>query len=506
VGAATALTAAAYGCGAGGDANADPATVAPRGSTVYLAATVRPDGDQKQAVDRIGRMVFRVSDPGTRIQQLVDRSFKRNRDTRNVSYADDVEPWLGKRAAVVVVRLAGANRTAAIFAAKDTGEAEELVDRVANEARPRWLERSYRGVDYRFDPSDASGQGVVGDYLVAGDGAAFRAVVDAFKTGQGLTDQATYRGVAAAARGKLGFGYIDLNRTTAGLSARGALPAGLLRSLTGVTTPARPVTLSLSARPDRVTVEAVVRGAKSTAAADGSTRLVGQLPGDSWLALGLPRVGRSLRRALARAGGGAGGALVRTVRRAVRTRTGLDLDRDLLPALGDTAFFARGSSLLSVGAGLVVATPDPAATRRVLGRLRQFVQREAANRGVRTTDASIAGAHGFNVTSPQLPGAVDVVIRGDRLVAAYGEAATREALGATDHLAGAPEYRAAQDSLDGVPPAMFLSFAPVAGLVGTQTGPGAQRASAYLSALRTLAVGSRAEGDRRTGRIVVTVR
>jgi hypothetical protein len=506
-GAAAALAAAAVGCGAGGDENADPARIAPRASALYLMATVRPEGDQARAVDRIGRTVFRVSDPGARLQQLVDRSLQRNRATRNVSYTDDVKRWLGRRAALVVIPAPGAQpATAVIFAAKDTDAASKLVDRVAAEATPRWPRRSYRGVRYRFDPSDASGQGVVGDYLVAGDEAAFRTVVDAFRTGQGLAATPGYRSVARDARGKLGFGYVDVKRAVAALGAGGALTGGLLRSLVGQTTPARLLTLSLSAGADTVTVDTVVRGAGATSPVDRTARLVARLPADAWLALGLPGAGAPLRRAMAKLGGRPGGARTDAVRRAARARSGLDLDRDVLPALGDMAMFARGSAPFTVGAGVVVATRDLAAARRLVAGLRRSIRRAAVGAGARTADASIAGAHGFTVVSRELPGTVYVVARGDRLVAAYGDAATRDALAPASPLAAAPRYRAAQALLDGAPPAVLVDFAPVAALVGSGTGLGAQRASAYLSALGTLALGWRSEGDRRTVRMVVTLR
>lgn len=503
---AATLTVVSAGCGAGGDESADPAKVAPARSAVYVVATMRPDGDQKEAVDQIGRKVFRVSDTGKRLQQLVDRWFNQHRATRNVTYTDDVEPWLGRRAAVAITRLGGGGQTkVAIFAAKDTGKAKRFVDKVGDDASPRWPKRSYRGVDYRFDPSDASGQGVVDDYLVAGDEAALKAVIDAFRNGRGLGDDPRYRNVAAGAEGKLAFGYVDVRAATAGLGTARVLPAGVLQSLAGETSPTQPVTFSLSVRPDRVTVDTVARGVSATRPADRTSPLVARLPGDSWLAVGLARVGQSLHGALRQLGRGATEALIGPLRRTLRTRTGLDLDRDVLAAIGDVALFARGSTLRTVGGGLVVATRDPAAARRLVARLRAVVRREAAH-GARTADASIAGAHGFRVAAGQLPGTVDVVVKGDRLVAAYGDAATREALSATSPLAGAPDYRAAQESLDGAPPAVFVAFAPVAALVGTRTGTGAQQASAYLSALRTLAVGSRAESDRRTSRLVVTLR
>lgn len=501
-GAAAALAATAGGCGARGDENADPARIAPPHSLVYLVATVRPEGEQAQAVERIGRTVFRVSNPGSSLQQLVDRTLLRNRATRNVSYADDVEPWLGRRAAVVVVPAPGARRAmAAIFAAGNTDAAEGLVDRVAREATPRWPRRVYRGVPYRFAPRDASAQGVVGNYLVAGDEAAFRAVVDAFRTGGALAGEPRYRAVAGDARGRLAFGYLDPSR--AGGSPGGGLPAALLDWL-AATRPG-PVTLSVSAAPDRVTVDAAVPGGGLAARSAGVGPLMARLPDDAWLAFELRGVGRSLRLALRRLGP-PGLAARRAIDRAARARTGLDLERDVLPALVDLAFFARGSTASTAGAAAVVATPDPAAARRLVSSLRLAVRHGEAGRDRRTAAVSIAGARGFTVTGPQLPGSLYVVAGGDRVVVARGRAAARASLRPGAGLTHTPQYRAAQASLGGAPPTMLLAFAPVAALVGTSTSPAAQRASAYLTALRALALSWNAAGARRTGRLVVTLR
>ena len=497
--AAVTLATAGAGCGGGGDENADPARIAPPHSVVYLVATVRPEGEQAQAVDRIGRTVFRVSNPGARLQQLVDRALLRNRATRNVSYADDVAPWLGRRVAVVVVPAPGYSRAMAmIFTAGNTDAAGKLVDRVAREATPRWPRRAYRGVHYRLDPADATAQGVVGDYLVAGDEVAFRAVVDAFRTGRGLAREPRYRRVAGDARGKLGFGYLDPTRS--GTPPGGAVLAALLGSVGAAGS--GPVTLSLSAAPDRIRVDVAAPGTGAAPRSDGITPLVARLPGDVWLALGLRGVGRSLRLALDRLGPPRG-ALRRAVDGAVRARTGLDLDRDLVPALGDIAFFVRGSTVSSVGAGVVVATPDPASARRLVARLRRLVRHAA---GGRTATASLAGARGFRASGSHLPGTVYVVASGDRVVAARGVAAARAALAPGAGLARSPQYRAAQASLGGAPPAMLVAFAPVAALVGTSTSPEAQRASAYLTALRTLVLAWAAAGPRHTGRMVVTLR
>src|SRR4051794_35565885 len=58
-GALLALVAAGCG-GGGGDENADPASITPKNAPLYFTAFVRPEGDQKDAVDSIAKKVAGV--------------------------------------------------------------------------------------------------------------------------------------------------------------------------------------------------------------------------------------------------------------------------------------------------------------------------------------------------------------------------------------------------------------------------------------------------------------
>lgn len=505
--AATALSLA--GCGGGGNEDADPAAVAPQRTIMYFGGVLRPEGDQKQAVDDISRKVFRIADPGKRLQQELDQSFKDNPGMRDFTYADDIEPWLGKRAAAAITRLGPGNQSqvALILATKDTGAAREALERAARDESPRPAERSYKDVDYLLDADNTFAAGIVEDYAVLGNEAAFRSVVDAAK-GKGLAEKPDFEPVAAEGEDKLGFGYIDVRSTIAALSASGQIPPGqdaTLRSLAGNAN--RPATMLLDAEPDRVALDIISRGLARDRRVEQQARLVQGLPGDSWLAFGIPRLGQSLRQATRQlSSGGVGGGFVEVIKQQVRTATGLDVERDVIAALGDVAFFAQGRNLFSAGGGMVIDSPDPAAARRLVGKLRPLLARQGAADGVRTTPANIAGARGFRLSSPQLPGSVNVVVRGNRIVAAYGDGATRAALSPPTRLGDSEQYKAAAESLDGAQPGFFLSFGPLADLVGVSSSPQAQRARTYLGALNTLAAGGKVDGDTQTGRMVVTLR
>lgn len=498
---AAALLVMGAGCGGeGGDENADPAKVAPQGTLFYAVATIRPEGDQKVAVDAIGRKVFRTADPGERIHRELDREFKEDPTTRDATYAEDIEPWLGRRIGVALTRIGPGGQTqgAAIIASKDNGKAKESIEQGAKDQRA--AKRTYKDVTYYYDAADTTGIGVVADYVVIGTEPALRAVIDASKA-KGLAEKADFGSAASGSADKLGFGYLDLNAVFAGLNASGQLPpaqAQGLRSLLGGG--GKPVTMSLAAESDRVSLEVVARGAQQQQQqATPPSELVSALPGDAWLALGA-RLGESVNQITSQLGGS-----LEAAGQQLRAQTGLDLQRDVLAALGDMALFVRGSSLLTLGGGAVIKSSDPAAARRLVDKLGSLIERQAGG-AARSTSTTVGGARGIRITSGQMPGAINAVVKDDTLVIAYGDLAARDALAPASRLGDSPDYKAAQESLGGSQPALFVVFGPISELVGTQADPQAQQAKTYLSGLKTLAVGTKQEGDTQTARFVLTVK
>jgi hypothetical protein len=497
--AAVALSLIATGCGAGGDANADPAKVAPQGSLFYGVATIRPEGDQKDAVDSIARKVFRTANPGERIQRELDQAFKEDPETRDTTYAEDIEPWVGRRAAVVLTQVGPGNQTqgAAIIASKDNGKASQSVVQGARDEKA--AKRTYKAVTYYYDASDTTAVGVIGDYVVIANEPALKAVVDASKT-KGLADKPDFENAASGAQGQLGFGYFDLNALVGRLNASGQIPpaqAQAVRSL--LKAGSKPVTMALDADTGRMSLEVVARGVQQQAAAQPPTELVAAIPGDSWLAFGA-RLRQSVEQVTSQLGGS-----LEAVGAHLRAQTGLDLQRDVLAALGDMAVFVRGAGILTLGGGVVIKSSDPAAARRLVAKLGSLIEREGQG-GARSTPTTIDGARGIRVTSAQMPGAINAVVKGDTLVIAYGDQAAKEAFTPVSRLSDSPDYKAARESLGGAEPTLFVAFGPIAELVGLQSDAQAQQAKTYLSGLKTLAMGSRQQGDTQTARFVLSVR
>ncbi|HVE68146.1 MAG TPA: DUF3352 domain-containing protein, partial [Solirubrobacteraceae bacterium] len=486
------------GGGGGGDEGADPADVAPRNSLVWIVGEVRPEGDRKDAVDAVAKKVLGVSDPGQRIQQLIDKSIRESGS--KLTFKDDIEPWLGRRVGVAVTSLGSGGsdtQAAMIVAAKDTDKAKDAVSKLADEEKPKAAKREYQGVEYRLDADDKSAAGVVEDYVVFGTEPSFKAVVDASK-GDGLSDNRQYSEAAKRGEGKLGFAFVDTRALVGALGASGQIPGGgqSLQSLLGAAN--RPATATLEASATNVTLETAA-GATQQARTAKPNALVPDLPGNAWLALGLPNLGQTIRQTLAQISSGVGAGLVETAQQQIRAVTGLDLNRDILASLGELAVFAQGSSVLTAGGGVVIQTPDPAAARRLLSRLGPLIQQQARG-AVQVGAANVAGARGLRLSIPRVPGAINAVLRGDRLVIAYTDAATRQALAPQRKLSDSPEFQRATQSLGGGQPALFLAFAPLAQVVAAASPEKAQQIRQYLGAFTTLAAGTRVQGNEQIGR------
>src|SRR4051794_6599389 len=97
------------GCGGSGGgsssgAGADPASVMPKTSALYVEAVVQPRGDQEEKLRAFLGKVLRTDDPGAKIKAELDRSIRE--DEPGKSFDRDVAPWLGERVGVTVTDLA----------------------------------------------------------------------------------------------------------------------------------------------------------------------------------------------------------------------------------------------------------------------------------------------------------------------------------------------------------------------------------------------------------------
>jgi hypothetical protein len=498
------LAVAVAGCGSSTrSGSVDPATLAPPTTLAYASFKLAPQGAEKPGFDAaFGKLLG--ADPERRIGEAFTNA---TQTSGRLDYDADVKPWLGETATAIVTGV-GSERPdyALLVASTDDDKARAAVDK--DLAAAHAASRDYRGVAYKA-MDDGTANGVVGHFLVAGTEAAFKAVVDTDKDGKSLADSEQWKtSVGNRADAKVGLGYLDVKGLLQSFASRlpGAqrLAAPLLLGLIQI----HPFIATLDANAASLVVDVSSPGTKPDPRGPGaaSSPLIETLPADSWLALALPNVGDALGTlAGALKANPLIGAQYQRVVAQVRASTGLDLEKDVLAAIGDVGVFARGSSPATAGGALVVQSPEPATLASTVRRLPALI-RHAGNADVRVASR---GARGFDVTAAQAPKAVQVRVSGDRAVAAYGARALHAAEHPAGRLGDTPLFRAAAAAV-GARPTLFVDIAPALELAARSPHHRAdnslRRALPQLQQLEYLAAGARREGKLDVVRAVLGLR
>ncbi len=392
------------GCGGGGGTTAsftgpDPATLTPAGAPLFAEAVVRPEGDQKQAVNEALSKLLATDDPGGFIVQRLDDALAE--EANGFTYEQDVAPWLGSRAGIFFETFSDDAEGAAVLAVTDSDAALEAIDKASSAgAKPR--HRAYEGFDYTVS-RDGTAAGLVGDFLVAGSEQAFKDAVDASR-GSSLADSSEFDAqLDAQPDDQLAFVYADPQRIVDALERSGQLSADQIDSagpqLKGLLD--KPATLSLSATADQITVEASAAANGSTPAVQESA-LLSDFPSDSWFAF---------------AGADSGPALGQGLGTVAEQALGFDLGSELEDWAGDVGGFVRGTSLFGIGGALVIETSDDQASAQTLDDLQQRLSRIPS---VRISPLSTGGEQGFSLTPSGAPIQVQFVQRDGKVVVGLG--------------------------------------------------------------------------------------
>jgi Protein of unknown function (DUF3352) len=503
------IAALAAGCGSsssGSGGDNDPAALVPANAPVYAEATLRPNGKVGADLDAALKKILRTEDPGAKIQKAIDDSGKSD----GVTYKDDVEPWLGERAGIAVTAIHGNDADyVAIINSKDDGKAEDAL----KNAKGDIVQRSYKGVDYRFDRKDNTAAGVFDKSVVVGTEPGFKAAVDTSKGGQTLAESNGLRGVRSkVAEERVGLLYLDVQGLLQAVSqSAGTQPeVGAVLQSVGAALP-KTIGAALQAQADAVKIDGVSLGTPKSSSSGGSgADMVASLPGDSWLALGVGKSGQALEGVLDGIGkaGGITGVGINALLGQFQQQTGLDLRKDVLSWMGDAGVFVAGKDLSDLGGALVIKTSDPAKTKKVIGVLRRLA---AAQGGAKVSAQRFQGVDdGFTLETGDGP-RVDVGLAGDKFIVSVGAfQAFKEAIQPSPALGTTPAFTDAAAKLgDGLKPSFYLDFQQVVSLIEGFVGNNAdfQKAKPYLDTFGAIVAGAKDEGDGVTrARFVVTLR
>jgi Protein of unknown function (DUF3352) len=496
------------GCGSssGSGGSDDPAALIPAGAPVYVEAVVRPEGKVSADLQGALKKILRTDDPNAKILELIEDSGK----GKDVSFKDDVDPWLGDRVGIAVTALHNGRDAdyVAVISATDDDKAEATLAKQKGDI----VKRSYKGVDYRFDRKDKTAAAVFEHRVLVGSEGGLKSVVDA-KGGDTLAESNALSAVRSkVAQDRIGLFYLDVQgllRTVSQSASSDPQVGAMVQSFSS----ALPKTIgaALQAQPDALRIDAVSIGTPKSASTGGSgADIVATLPGDAWLGLGVANLGQTLDRIVQAVAGGGGitGVGVNALLGQFQKQTGLDLRKDVLGWMGDAGVFVSGTSTADLGGALVIKTTDPARTRRTMAVLERFVRQSNG-----TKVATLHGSgidEGFTVKDTSGP-AVQVALAGDRFVVAVGSKdVLAKAISPREQLGSSPAFTAAAGKLgNGLRPSFYLDFTQVTKLIEAFAGSDQdfQKAKPYLDSFGAIVAGARDEGSGVTrSRFVVTLR
>lgn len=510
-------------CGGGDDTTEaadlgpDPATMTPADAPFYAEAVVRPGGTMSEDLDSALSKLLATDDPGGMIRSAIESALASDPTAGGITYADDIEPWLGARIGGFFSDYDIATHQgegAVAIAVTDPDAAQAFIDKaIAADPSPKTTDENYQGVDYKLDSAADTAVGLDGDFILAGTEQGFKDAVDA-GAGDSLADDPD----ASAARAdvpsnSLFSGYVDTAAVIDLIKSSGALTGTQLKQFQDQVSQYAdgPVDFWGTAASSSMTF--AVSGPASADAA-GPSDLVTTFPADSWLAFAGSNFGEQLQTSLDQFKSGFESALQAQAPAGLsdlnvdplaqfKKATGLDLETDF-SWIGDVGGFVEGSSVLGLGGGLVLEATDQDAASATIGKLQSALQRSGQLQ-ISPTDS------GFSVQVPGVPVGAEIGLADGKVVLAFGGATLDDVVSPAETLDGSDRFNTARDALgEGLTPNFFFDFPPLVSLIES-TGqatqdPSYQAAKPYLDALDYLVAGSKVDGDRTSASIVLGLR
>jgi Protein of unknown function (DUF3352) len=479
----------------------------PADAVLYSEAVVRPEGDQADAIAALtGR--FGGLDLGALIVSQIDAAA--TADGTDFSFADDVEPWLGQRAAIFFrdfssfdsqTDAAGFDQNGALMIeSTDDAAAQAFVDKAVAQQGGA-TDQTYNGHDYVTD-SDGTAIAVDNGLLIIGNQDSVEATFDTIDGGSALVDEDAFssRLDQGTLDGSLASVYVDVQAAVASSGSIDPASAQVFETIAPHLLDT-PVTATVGVESDRVAVDVSFGslGSLGQLYTSGGSPLLGELPADAWGATSYPSLGAAYKQLLDTFSSanlpGASADQIAAVEQQLSAATGVSVD-DALGAIGDTALFIRGTDPLQLDGAAVIEINDPAVGQKLVDALRTAI---SAQPGAAVRTVTIGGASGFEFASPGLPREIDVVLDGDRAVIGYGRAATADALNPADRLGDSPTFSSASDAFGDSPGlGTVVDAGPLLSLItAAQSGisPQLSVAMPYLKHLDYVAAGTSDDGE-----------
>jgi Protein of unknown function (DUF3352) len=485
----------------------------PADASLYFNAFLNPSRTQKRALRDLLEKFDKAPTPDEATDALADVINQALADT-GLTFQDDIDPWLGRQVAVFATDVSDDTPTAAaLVATENVDGTKKMIDKLDESEGENPEHKTYEGVDYDLYPEDANNDrvasGFVKNFWVIGSESGFEAVVDA-STGDSLGESDRYDdATGVVSDDHLALFYVDPQQILEQASASGEVSPeeiDALEAFPGINL-SEPTAGILYARADGLVLEVASRNTDTNSALIENldeSGLLPELPAESWLAIGTSEVGQVASELLQVVDEQQPGTL-ENIDAQLTAQTGLSLQDDILEWMGDAGLFVEGTGLVTLDGGIVIESKDPQqseATIETLGRLAQ-------DQGAPVSPVDIGGLSGFAISNPpELPQPINIVAGGDRVVIAYGDNATEQAIDASETLAGSEAFERAADALgDDFNPSFYLEVPAVVtlieGFLPVDDPTYQEDVKPWIDPLTHIVAGSKLQGDTLVQRVVI---
>jgi hypothetical protein len=476
------------GCGGGGggsDADVGPAAAVPANTPIYLDATVKPTGTAKTNAEDALKTILHTNDPATQVIAQIDK--QKTSTGQPVNYQTDIAPWLGEKAGVFFTTLGQNSQGASVVETTNPSAALAFAQKAnGTSGQPKNVD----GVSVQTAQDGTTAYATEGNFLFVGDEAGVEAAIKADK-GDSLGDDSDFKdSIGDLPSDRLGTLYtvpknfIDALGSQFGAQSRAAIEQSSGQNLD------EPVAGALTASGDKVQLEA--KGG-STGLDTPESSLIADVPGQSWVALGVGNLGDTLKKELDQLKDQIPN--FDSVVQQIQSTTGSSLEQ-LTASLGDAVIYVQGTTQQTLTGALIVQSKDTELTGRLLSQFQGLLQ--LGSSGVKPLHLS-GGGSGFQINDPSVaPRPVEVAQQGDKIVIGYGAGSAEASLTPAQTLSDSPTFSTAHDQISSLGTDLFVDLKSVFALAessGAKSDPSYVQAKPYLDALSYVVTGSGSSGD-----------
>jgi len=498
---------AVAGCGGGsGGGGGEPAGIVPKSAPVYLQANLAPDGKTSEALNEVAQSVLGIDNVGEFVAEELESAALGEGEKLN--FEEEIEPWLGEKAGLYLAEYDGDNFNGVGMALEttDSGEAEEFLEDRVKKNDEGAEEGEFEGHAYFEDPDEESVIGMVGDYLAFSETTSgFEEMVEAFE-GEGLNESEKFKDAMDNAPDEgIGSVYVDIGGLIE--EAKGVLPEETEAFFDLVQIEPKKATAvgTVIPRSGQLELDVSSNLGKSAPRAGDATAALEALPATATLGLATSEFGKSFSEGLEEfSEKGIPGQLEPGELSAAFEAMGINV-KTLGESFGDLSGFVEGTDESTLGGALVIQAKDATEAKNTVANI-GLLLRATRTPGVTAVSGEVSG---FSVRIPDLgPNPLVVGSAGEKIVIAYGPRAAAQALrGQAKTLGETPGFEAAKESLGSTPMSAYVAGGPMLSLVESLLSPEERadlgEARPYLEKIDYLGIGSEAEGDTLTAKLIV---